>query len=237
MRALRCLGGGRVSIVEAEDPVAADGEALIQIEASAVCGSERPIFERGVDALRGAAENAVNGGHEACGIVIDPGSSSFKIGDRVGLSAVHACGTCDRCRAGREVQCREGWKFTARAGWHAELATLPGISLVELPESTEPAVGAMLSGDTLGVAGPAFRRDPTGPGDRCLVIGLGPVGLGHVAIRAFTGAEVIAIEPSAYRRAVTSESKSIQSSSSGARSPTPVTCITPVRTTHQWCSW
>jgi threonine dehydrogenase-like Zn-dependent dehydrogenase len=58
----------------------------------------------------------------------------------------------------------------------------------------------MLTGDTFGVAGRAFRRSPTGEGDEVLVIGLGPVGLGHLAIRAFSGADVTAVEPSDYRR-------------------------------------
>jgi threonine dehydrogenase-like Zn-dependent dehydrogenase len=196
LRSLRCDGGGRVTVVELPDPQPGEGEALIRIEASAVCGSERSIFASGVEALDGR----VNGGHEACGIVIEPGASPFSPGDRVGLSAVHGCGECERCVRGEEVHCRRGMTYTASAGWHAELATIPGASLFPLPAGTTAAGGAMLSGDTIGVAGRAYRRDPTGPGDQVVVFGLGPVGLGHVAIRAFTGAEVIAVEPSAYRR-------------------------------------
>jgi len=197
VRALRCEGGGRVEIVEVPDPQPKQDQALIRIEASAICGSERQAFADGSDAL---PDGALNGGHEACGIVIEPGSSSFSRGDRVGLSAVEGCGTCDRCLAGQEVHCRRGWNYTARSGWHAELATLPASSLFELPVGMSPANGAMLTGDTIGVAARAYRRDPSGPGDEVVVLGLGPVGLGHVLVRAFTGASVTAIEPSEYRR-------------------------------------
>jgi len=37
-------------------------------------------------------------------------------------------------------------------------------------------------------------------GTRVAVIGLGPVGLSHVLVRAFSGATVVGIEPSLYRR-------------------------------------
>jgi L-iditol 2-dehydrogenase len=196
MRALRCEGRGRVVIVDVPEPVPRDGDAVVRIEASAVCGSERPTF------IEGANDGAPNAGHEACGIVLEPGTSSFSAGDRVGLSGVAGCDECDRCLAGQEIHCRRGWTYAAAAGWHAELAVLPGSCLVGLPSETRPVVGALIVGDTLGVAARAFRRDPTGPGDSVVVFGLGPVGLGHVAVRAFTGADVVAVEPSAYRRAL-----------------------------------
>jgi threonine dehydrogenase-like Zn-dependent dehydrogenase len=192
---LRCEGAGRVAIVDAPDPKPVGDQALVRIEASAVCGSERPTFVDG--AVDGSSPNT---GHEACGVVIEPGASSFAVGDRVGLLAVAGCGACDRCLAGQEVHCRQGWTYTAEPGWHAELTAVASSSLLPLPAGTEPAVGAMISGDTLGVAGRAYRRDPSGPGDCVVIIGLGPVGLGHLAVRTFTGADVYAIEPSEYRR-------------------------------------
>lgn len=85
-------------------------------------------------------------------------------------------------------------------GWHAELAVVAGSALRELPTGIDAGVGTLLTGDSLGVPGRGLRRAPSCPGDRVLVIGLGPVGLGHVLVRAFIGAEVVAIEPSAYRR-------------------------------------
>ena len=73
-------------------------------------------------------------------------------------------------------------------------------SLLELPDGIDPADAVLLAGDTLGVPVRALRRVPAEPGTRVLVLGLGPVGLAHVLVRANAGCEVVAVEPSAARR-------------------------------------
>ncbi|HJQ46583.1 MAG TPA: zinc-binding dehydrogenase [Amycolatopsis sp.] len=189
MRSLICEGAGKVRIRSVPDPRPRPGDALVRIEASAVCGSERATLRNGMDG---------NTGHEACGIVVEPGTSAFHAGDRVGLTAVTGCGECARCAAGQELHCERGPKVSE--GWHAEFAAVPASALRQVRPGIDPGVAAMLTGDPLGVPARALHRAPSGPGDRVLVLGLGPVGLAHVVVRAFTGAEVIGIEPSPYRR-------------------------------------
>jgi L-iditol 2-dehydrogenase len=191
VKSLRCEGNGRVVLVDVPDPEPASGEALVRIEASAVCGSERGTLMEGYPG---------NSGHEACGRVVEPGASGFRKHDLVGLAAVVGCAECDRCRAGQELHCRRGWQPSSRLGWHAELAAVRASALRELPDGFDPGMGAMLSGDSLGVPMRSLRRAPAAPGESVLVIGLGPVGLGHVLVRSFLGAEVVGIDPSAYRR-------------------------------------
>lgn len=191
MRSLRCEGAGRVTIVEVADPTPGPEDVLVRIEASAVCGSERRAFIDGVDG---------NNGHEACGRIVDAGASGFAVGTRVGLSAIVGCGECDRCLSGRETQCRQGLRMARSAGWHADLASVPASAIRELPEGTGPTLGVLLSGDTLGVPARGLRRIPSSIGDSVLIIGLGPIGLGHLVVRRFAGANVVAIEPSRYRR-------------------------------------
>ena len=149
------------------------------------------------DPIDGSVGNA---GHEASGTVLDPGASQFRVGDRVGLSAIVGCGECERCLAGQEVHCREGAVPSGSIGWHAELAAVHPSALRELPEGTDAGLGTLISGDALGVPARVLRRVASDLGDSVLVIGLGPIGLGHVLVRAFAGAEVVAIEPSEYRR-------------------------------------
>lgn len=203
MRALRNEGEGRVVMADMPDPEPGPGDALIRIEASAICGSERHALTEVRDWPEGLVSN---GGHEACGTVVEPGSSRFSVGDRVGLSAVVGCGACDWCTAGQEIFCRKGPRGSSKSGgWHAELAVIDAAGLRELPPQADAKTGVLVSGDSLGVPGRAQHRVPSTSGDRVLVIGLGPVGLSHVIVRRFVGAEVVAVEPSAYRRALAAE--------------------------------
>ncbi|MEU3270884.1 zinc-binding dehydrogenase [Saccharomonospora sp. NPDC006951] len=165
------------------------GQALVRVGASAVCGSERSALRQGF---------AGNAGHEAGGTIVEPGASHFRPGDLVGLSAVVGCDVCDRCREGRELHCRSG--PTIATGWHCEYLAVAPSALRTLPVGVDAAMAAMLTGDPLGVPVRALRRAPTGKGDRVVVIGLGPVGLAHVVVRAFEGADVVGVEPARFRR-------------------------------------
>jgi threonine dehydrogenase-like Zn-dependent dehydrogenase len=193
VRVLQCLGGDRVELVERPDPVPGDGEALVRIEASALCGSERGLL------ATGGSEAIANVGHEAAGVVTwVPEGAAVAVGDRVGISGLRGCTTCDPCRAGRELFCTSGVRPQIQL--HADLAAVGLSTLRPLPPGTAPEQAVLLAGDALGVPVRSLRRAPSGPGDRVLVLGLGPVGLSHVLVRVHAGSEVIAVEPSEYRR-------------------------------------
>jgi threonine dehydrogenase-like Zn-dependent dehydrogenase len=83
---------------------------------------------------------------------------------------------------------------------HADYVAVPVSALRRVPAGTPARDAVLISGDALGVPVRGHRRVPSAAGDRVLVIGAGPVGLGHVLLRAHVGAEVVVIEPSAYRR-------------------------------------
>jgi L-iditol 2-dehydrogenase len=187
MRTLAFNGPLDVSIEEVPIPEPIEGEALIRIETSAICGSEMH------------AEPGLNPGHEAAGIIeMAPPNSGFVEGERVGLSAVTGCGRCERCRRGQQLFCANGWRI--HVGMHADHVAVPVAALRRLPRGTSANDAVLITGDTLGVPVRAQRRVPSFVGDRLLIIGLGPVGLGHALVRANAGAVVVAIEPSRYRR-------------------------------------
>ena len=187
MRALRLRGAGAVELVEAPVPAPAADEALVRVEVSAICGSELH------------AAPGTNPGHEAAGIVEHaPRGSGMRAGERVGVSAVTGCGRCEPCRRGVQLHCADG--FRIHADMHADYVVVPAAALRPLPAGTTARDAVLMTGDTLGVPVRAQRRWPSAPGERVLVIGLGPIGLGHTLVRAFAGAEVVAIEPAAYRR-------------------------------------
>ena len=190
MRALRYTGNGVVEVVEAPQPERRPGEVLVRVEASALCGSERHALSSGLPG---------NAGHEACGVLVDPGGTALPEGARVGLSAVVGCGRCPVCRAGRWLHCPEV-RASSSTGWHAEYVAVHQDALYRTPPHLDATTGVLLAGDSLGVPARAMRRAPHADGDVVVIIGLGPVGLGHVLVRAWFGARVIAIEPSEYRQ-------------------------------------
>ncbi len=190
MRALRALGSGRVAIAEIDEPRPADGEALVRIEASALCGSERGMLDAG---------SSTNAGHEAAGVIVTaPTDSGFEPGDRVGVFAVRGCGVCSACANGLETHCVVG--ATIALGMHAELVSAPARALRRFPQTTSSSVGALLTGDALGVPVRGLTRVPHAEGMTVVVIGLGPVGLSQVLVRSFTGADVVGVDPSPERR-------------------------------------
>lgn len=190
MRVLRYHGAGVVGLETAPRPIRKPGEVLVRIEASALCGSERE------DLIAG---HTTNFGHEAAGTVveIEPGMP-FGVGERVGLYAVLGCGGCASCLRGQETMCVKGPEVLS--GWHAEYASVPVRSLRSVPQDLDAGLVALMTGDPLGVPSRSARRAPSAAGTTVAVVGLGPVGLAHVLLRAHAGATVIGIEPSEFRR-------------------------------------
>ena len=193
MRMLRLPGAGRVEMTEVDDPDVGAKQALVRIEATAICGSERGPLERGMP--------TGNAGHEAAGIVVDaPPESGFAPGQRVGICAVRGCGTCRECQNGRQTRCLDG--PSVQVGMHAQLVAAMPSMLRAVPDGTDPVIAVLMSGDTLGVPARGLRRVPAEPGAHVAVVGLGPVGLASVLVRSTAGATVVGIEPSPQRRAL-----------------------------------
>ncbi len=190
MRRLRYTGAGGVAVEEVPAPSIGADQALIRVRASALCGSERGALLEG---------HPGNTGHEAAGVIeaLTSADPRFRVGQLVGLAAVTGCGRCVRCAAGRETQCRQG--PVIGGGWHAEYAVVP-VTALRPVNGADPTEATLISGDALGVPARVVRRFPPPPGADVAVIGLGPVGLGHVLVQAHAGARVIGIEPSAARR-------------------------------------
>jgi L-iditol 2-dehydrogenase len=187
MRALSFQAPDDVALVEAPQSEPGPGEALVRIAASAICGSELH------------AEPGSNPGHEAAGTVERaPADSGFEPGELVGISAVTGCGECEWCRRGIQLYCQVDRRV--HTAMHADYVAVPISALRRVPAGTPARDAVLISGDALGVPVRAHRRVPSSEGERVLVLGAGPVGLGHVLVRAHVGAEVVVVEPSSYRR-------------------------------------
>jgi propanol-preferring alcohol dehydrogenase len=198
MNIVQVLGNERVRLIDLPVPqIEHDGDVLVRIKASAICGSEMPGY-------RAPTGMDTNSGHEAAGIVeAVRGCAALKPGDRVALFALASCGTCKHCRRGEHILCLNR-PATSAMGWHADYAIVHERQCLPLPDDISFEVGAML-GDAVGVPYRAARRIQICGFDRVAVFGLGPMGLLAVAVCRMAGATVYGADPVARRRALAKE--------------------------------
>ncbi|WP_137120491.1 zinc-dependent alcohol dehydrogenase family protein [Segeticoccus rhizosphaerae] len=205
MDAVRLPGASTVSHVRVPVPVPGQGQVLLRVGASSICGSDiRSIYRehlgRGPEAYQG-----VIAGHEPAGEVaaLGPGVRRLAVGDRVAVYHIVGCGRCDECRHGYEIGCTDpsraayGWQ---RDGGHAQFLLAEERSCLPLPDALSLVDGALVSCG-FGTAYEALLRLDVSGRDQLLVTGLGPVGLAAAMMgRAMGASPVIGTDPSAERR-------------------------------------
>jgi len=199
MRALVYHGPGHQAWQEAADPeITDDGDAMVRVDATTICGTDLHILKGDVPAV---AEGRILG-HEAVGTVEEVGDGVRRLrpGDRVLVSCISACGTCRFCREGRYGQCLEGggWILGRKIdGSQADYVRVPfaDTSTYRVPGGVSDEEILMLAdilptGYEIGVLAGGVR-----PGDVVAVVGAGPVGLAAVTgARLYSPSHVVAID-------------------------------------------
>jgi 2-desacetyl-2-hydroxyethyl bacteriochlorophyllide A dehydrogenase len=200
MRAVTFQAPGEVRVDEVADPVlTTPDEAIIQVEASGVCGSDLHIFHGRVPVDPGTTI-----GHEYVGTVTAVGDAVTRVavGDRVLGCFLVACGSCGTCLRGDYQRCERGRTFGhganlgALGGTQAEQAVVPFADMVlrKVPEGMS-ADTALFAGDVMGTGYHAVAHAGMRAGDTVVVLGLGPVGLCAVQAAVVGGAaQVFAVD-------------------------------------------
>jgi alcohol dehydrogenase len=204
MKALTYHGPGKRFWRDVPDPGLIDpGDAIVRVDAVTICGTDLHI-------LGGDVPEVTDGrilGHEAVGTVVEAGLAvgGVKVGDRVLISCITACGRCAYCRTGRYGQCLGGggWILGHMIdGTQAEYVRVPyaDTSTYKLPETVSNEA-ALLLADILptayevGVLNGAVR-----PGDSVAVVGTGPIGLAAIATaKLLSPSLIVAIDKAAAR--------------------------------------
>jgi 2-desacetyl-2-hydroxyethyl bacteriochlorophyllide A dehydrogenase len=205
MRAVTFQAPGQVSVQDVPEPeLERPDDAIVQITASGICGSDLHIYHGRVP-----VEQGFTIGHEFVGTVLQAGPEfeRAKIGERV-LGCFHsACGTCAACIRGDYHRCVHGRTFGHGSklgdlqGAQAERVLVPraNLTLRRVPEGMSDDV-ALFAGDVLGTGYHALAHAGLRSGDTAAVLGLGPVGLCAVqAARAAGATRVFAIDTVAER--------------------------------------
>ena len=208
MKALVYHGPGQKAWEEVPEPTIKDPtDAIVRMETTTICGTDLHILKGDVPAV---TDGRILG-HEGVGVVteVGPECTRIQVGDRVIVSCISKCGTCDYCRSGLTSHCQTlggiGWIFGHLVdGTQAELVRVPFADngLIPLPDGVTAEQGAMLSdilptGYEIGVLNGAVKQD-----DVVAVIGAGPIGLAAMMTAVPQGASrIIAVDGNAFRLA------------------------------------
>jgi (R,R)-butanediol dehydrogenase/meso-butanediol dehydrogenase/diacetyl reductase len=202
MRAAVYYGARDVRVEDRPAPSPDEGEVLLQVLRSGVCGTDATEWSSGPKTFPITTRHPVtahNGpmilGHEFIGRVVEPADGGrFEAGTLVASGAGVSCGTCRRCRQGRTNLCERYYTLGLNtAGGMAELVAVPETVLVDVPPS--------MSVDRAGLAQPmavglhAARRSGVRPGDRVVLIGAGAIGSFVLAgLRSLADADIAVID-------------------------------------------
>lgn len=116
-------------LVEVDIPKPKPDEALIQVKAASICGTDKHIIEWD-EWAQSRVKPPMIFGHECCGVVVEVGSNvnRVKIGDYVSAETHIPCQHCFQCRTGNMHLCRNLEILGVdRNGIFAEYATIPEV--------------------------------------------------------------------------------------------------------------
>jgi 2-desacetyl-2-hydroxyethyl bacteriochlorophyllide A dehydrogenase len=189
MRALICDRPGEIAISERPRPAPGPGQVLVRIRRAGVCGTDLHIFEGSHPFL----EYPRVIGHELSGEVAETGPDcAIAVGQHVYVIPYLACGTCVACRRGKTNCCqRIGVLGVHIDGGMADYVCVPEANVAPADGITFDQA-AMI--EFLAIGAHAVRRAAPRKGDRILVVGAGPIGIGCMLFGKLAGGSVTALD-------------------------------------------
>lgn len=193
MPAGTCVEPGRFELREAAVPrnVPA-GWALVDISAVGLCGTDYHIFEGKHPYLQ--YPRVI--GHELSGRLVAP-EGGMAAGTLVVINPYLSCGSCRACLRGKPNCCmRIEVLGVHRDGGLCSRIAVP-VSNLYPADGLDELQAAMV--EFLAIGAHAVSRSGIQPGDRVLVTGAGPIGLGTALFARLEGSEVHLLDLSAQR--------------------------------------
>jgi len=198
MKALVYLGPQKKALEERPKPIiTAPTDAVVRVTRTTICGTDLHI-------LKGDVPTCTPGrilGHEGVGVVDAVGSAvtAFKVGDRVLISCVSACGKCVSCRRQMYSHCTTGGWILGNSidGTQAEFVRIPhaDMSLYAVPEGADEESLVMLSDILPTALECGVLNGRVQPGNTVAIVGSGPIGLAALLTSQFySPAEIIMID-------------------------------------------
>ena len=175
-------------------PEIKDGEILVKVRASGICGTDLMEWYRIKKAPRVL-------GHEIAGEIVESRSDQFEVGQRVFVSHHVPCNECKYCLAGDHTACETLHKGNYDPGGFSEYVRVPKINVENgtyvLPHNVSYEEGTMI--EPLACVVRIQRIIGVKEGQTVLVMGSGISGLMNISLAKSKGAKVIATDVVDYR--------------------------------------
>jgi alcohol dehydrogenase len=187
--------GAPAVVTDVPDPQCPPDGVVLDVQATGLCRSDWHAW-RGHDP--GVRLPHVPG-HELSGVITEAGRGVrlHRVGERVAVPFVCACGQCPTCLSGDEQVCenQEQPGFT-HWGSFAERVALhrADVNLVAVPVGVSPEAAAVVGCRFSTAYRAVVHQGRIGPGQWLVVHGCGGLGLSAVMIGASRGARVVAVD-------------------------------------------
>lgn len=195
--ALVCNSPGELVIAQLPPPVRQADDVLVRPRRVGICGTDYHIYEGKHPFLQYPRIM----GHELAVEVLEaPAGSGFAPGEICVVNPYVSCGTCVACRNGKPNCCVSiAVLGVHRDGGMATQLTLPARNLVRAEGLSTDACATV---EFLAIGAHAVRRGAVTKGDRALIIGAGPIGLGAALFAKLSGATITVLDLDEARLAV-----------------------------------
>ena len=195
MKAAVVHGLNDIRIEELPLPHLGTNEILVQVGAAGVCSTD----VKQLAGLSPPRQIPAVLGHELAGTIAEVGSNvaNWKVGQRVAVYPIAACGQCYFCQLGKHSLCEKEFGLGRGVnGAFAEYCCVPA-EILDLGGVVD--IGAMAF-ETATLIEPlscvisASRQCRIQPGDTVAVVGCGPMGQLNIYASKRSGARVIAVD-------------------------------------------
>jgi alcohol dehydrogenase len=189
--------GAMPELVEAPTPKPAPTGAVIGVRATGLCRSDWHGWMGHDDGIRLPHVP----GHELAGVVEAVGSAvtRWRVGDRVTVPFICACGQCEQCLTGNHQVCdfQEQPGFTHWGSFAESVAIAEAdVNLIALPDALDFVSAAALGCRFATAYRAVMTQGRVRPGEWVAVHGCGGVGLSAITIAIAAGARVVGVDVS-----------------------------------------
>lgn len=194
MLAAKYYSNTDIRLEDIPKPKIMDGEILVKVAASGICGTDVMEWYRVKKAPRVL-------GHEIAGTIVESKSEKYTTGLRVFVSHHVACNECKYCLSGNHTACETLHAGSYDPGGYSEFVRVPRINVERgvyiLPPHVSFAEATMI--EPLACVLRGQRVIDVRTGQVVLVLGSGVSGLLNILTAKLNGAKVIATDIDAYR--------------------------------------